>query len=281
VTVGIIGPGRAGLGLALALRRGGVRVLGVHGRRRKTVPRGLRLSVGGLPPWLGDVDVVLLAVRDDALPALVRSLARAPWRRGQVVLHLSGALTHRVLAPLRRAGVRVASWHPLMAVSADPRKAALHFRGATFAVEGETAAVRAGERLARALGGRPMRLPAAAKVRYHAGAVFASNYLVVMLAEAEALLVAAGIPRRRAREALLPLALVSLENVWESGPIAALTGPVRRGDEATVRRHLAALGPRARALYAAAGAAAAGLAGEAGLPPATVRRMLTLLRGVS
>lgn len=255
-----------------------MRVAGVHGRRRKPVPRGLRLSVGGVPSWLAAADVVLLAVRDDALPALVRSLGRAPWRRAQVVLHLSGALTHRVLAPLRRAGVRVASWHPLMAVSADPQKAAAHFRGATFAIEGDAVAVRAGAALARALGGRPMRLPAAAKVRYHAGAVFASNYLVAMLAEAEALLVAAGIPRRRAREAILPLALVSLENVWEAGPVAALTGPVRRGDAATVRRHLAALGAKTRALYAAAGLAAAELAGEAGLPSADVGRMRALLR---
>ena len=77
MTVGIVGPGRAGLGLALALRRAGVRVLGVHGRRRKPVPRGVRLSVGGLPPWIADADVVLLAVRDDALRGLVRELARA------------------------------------------------------------------------------------------------------------------------------------------------------------------------------------------------------------
>jgi predicted short-subunit dehydrogenase-like oxidoreductase (DUF2520 family) len=280
VRVGIVGPGRAGLGLALACRRAGVAVAGVHGRRRKAVPRGLRLSVGGLPPWLDEVDVVLLAVGDDGLPDLVRSLARVPWRRGQVVMHLSGALTHRVLAPLRRAGAAIASWHPLMTVSTDPRRASSHFRGAAFGVEGDASAVRAGARLARLLGGRPVRLPAAGKVRYHAGAVFASNYLVVMLEEAEVLLAAAGMSRRQARAALLPLALASLENVLDAGPAAALTGPVRRGDVATVRRHLAALrGPRRR-LYAAVAQAATRLARTAGLPAGPVRQLQRTLREV-
>lgn len=278
--VGIVGPGRAGLGLALALRRAGVTVCGVHGRRPKPVPRGVRLSVGDVPPWLADADVVLLAVRDDALAALVRGLARGPWRGGQVALHLSGALTHAVLAPLRRAGVRTASWHPLMTVSADPRRAAAHFRGATFALEGDAAAVRAGTRLARLLGGRPVRVRAAAKTRYHAGAVFASNYVVVMLEEAEMLLAAAGMTRPQARAALLPLALASLENVLDAGPAAALTGPVRRGDVATVRRHLAALrGPRRR-LYAAVAEAATRLARTAGLEDGPVRELQrTLARG--
>ncbi len=273
MTVGIIGPGRAGLGLALALRRAGVRVLGVHGRRRKPVPHGIRLTTGDAPPWLDEADVVLLAVRDDALPALVRGLARAPWRRGQVALHLSGALTHAVLAPLARRGVRVASWHPLRTVGADPRRAARRFAGATFALEGEAAAVRAGARLARALGGRPVRLRAAAKARYHAGAVFASNYVVVMLETAEALLALAGMSRSQARAALLPLTLASLENVLDDGPAAALTGPVRRGDMATVRRHLAALPGPTRRLYAAVAEAATRLAHEAGLPAASAREL--------
>jgi len=277
VRVGIVGPGRAGLGLALALRRAGVTVLGVHGRRRKRVPRGVKLSIGGLPPWLAAADVVLLAVRDDTLRDLARALAAARWRRGQVALHLSGALSSAVLAPLARAGARTGAWHPLMTVSADPRRAAGHFRGATFAIEGDAAAVRTGARLARDLGGRPVRLPAAAKVRYHAGAVFASNFVVALLEEAETLLASAGMSRRRARAALLPLALASLENVWAAGPAGALTGPVRRGDVATVRRHLRALRGEQRALYAAASVSAVRLAQEAGLPATTARRLLTTL----
>ncbi len=271
-SVGILGPGRAGLGLALALRRAGITVLGVHGRRRKAVPRGVRLSVGDVPPWLGAADIILLAVRDDALEGAVRQLAQAQRAlAGSVVLHLSGALTAQVLAPLRRAGAAVGSLHPLMTVSADPGLAARRFRGAAFALEGDRQAVRAAARLARALGGLPVEVPAAAKVRYHAGAVFASNYLVAMLGAAEALLQAAGFSERRAREALAPLAAASVANVARVGPVRALTGPVARGDAAVVRRHMAALPAALKRSYAAAGRLALLLAELGGLAPGRAR----------
>lgn len=248
--VGIVGPGRAGLGLALALRRAGIVVIGVHGRRRKAMPRGVRLSVGGAPPWLGAVDVVLLAVRDDAIAGAVRAL-KGLALRGTVVLHLSGSQTAAALAPLRRRGAAVGAMHPLMTVSAEPRRAARHFAGATFALDGDAAALRAARRLVRDLGGHAVTIAPGAKARYHAGAVFASNYVVTLLALAEGQLVAAGFTARAARSALAPLVRASVANVEALGPAAALTGPIARGDEATVRRHLAALPREARAVYAA------------------------------
>ena len=276
--VGIVGPGRAGLGLAVALRRAGVRVLGVHGRRAKPVPRGVRLTVGPRPPWLRDADVVLLAVRDDALPAVVAELADAePSRPGQVVLHLSGALASDVLSPLQRRGARTGSMHPLMTVGDEPARAARHFRGATFALEGELAAVRVADSLVRALGGLPATIAPEAKAAYHAGAVFASNYLVTALATAERLLGSAGMPAETARAALLPLARATLENVATAGPAGALTGPVARGDGATVRRHRLALGGDERRLYDALARATLALAKERGLAPAAQSALLAAL----
>lgn len=277
-SIGIIGPGRAGLGLALALRGAGLAVAGVHGRRRKSVPRGVRLSVGGMPPWLGEAGVVLLAVRDDALPGLVRALVRSGLARGCVFLHLSGALTSRVLAPLRARGAAVGAMHPLMTVSDEPRRAAAHLRGATFAIEGDAAAVRAARRLARAVAAVPVAIRPSGKARYHAGAVFASNYLVTMLATAQAQLVAAGLSEPAARRALAPLARASLANVADHGPLRALTGPVARGDVATLRRHLAALPDETRRLYAAVGRATLALARRAGLGPARAGAVERLLR---
>ena len=273
-SVGILGPGRAGLGLALALRRAGITVLGVHGRRRKPVPRGVRLSTGDLPPWLGDVDVVLLAVRDDALPGLVRELACArALGRAQVVLHLSGAQPAAVLDPLRRRGAAVGAMHPLMTVSADPRHAAARFRGAAFALDGDPAAVRAARRLARALGGQPVAIAEGAKARYHAGAVFASNYVVALLAVAEDLLVASGFARHAARRALAPLTQASVDNVAAYGPARALTGPLARGDVRTLRRHLAALPAPVRRLYTELGRATLELAKRGGLDARAARRV--------
>jgi len=261
--VGIVGPGRAGLGLALALAKARVTVLGVHGRRAKEVPRGVRLTVGPVPPWLAEADVVLLAVGDDALPGLVADLARAGVvRPGQVVLHLSGAQTSEVLAPLQDQGAVAGSMHPLMTVSGEPSRAAPHFRGATFALEGEFEAVRVADGLVRALGGIPAMIAPEAKAAYHAGAVFASNYLVTALEVAERLLGAAGMPAEAARAARLPLARATLENVAALGPAAALTGPVARGDAATVRRHREAMDPDQRRLYDALARATLALAKE-------------------
>jgi predicted short-subunit dehydrogenase-like oxidoreductase (DUF2520 family) len=263
--------------LALALKAAGVPVVGVHGRRRKPVPRGLALSAGGSPPWLDRADVVLLAVRDDALAPLVRTLSPHA-RRNQVFLHLSGARTSQVLTPLARRGAHAGSLHPLMTVAKEPRDAASRLQGATFALEGDPAAVRAGRRLARALGGVPAVVPPKARPAYHAGAVFASNYVVAALAAAEDLLVEAGLTRRAARAALARLARASVENAAAVGPAAALTGPIARGDVATVRRHLASLDAGMRRLYAALGRHALRLAREAGLRGARARAIARLLR---
>ena len=277
--MGIIGPGRAGLGLALALRRARVKVLGVHGRRDRPMPAGVRLTLGPVPPWLSSVGIVVLAVRDDALGALVGDLARAGGvGRGHVALHLSGALTRSVLAPLADAGAATGSMHPLMTVSPEPAQAARHFRGATFFLEGDLEAVGVADALVRRLGGIPLTLAPEAKPLYHAGAVFASNYVVTMLAAALRLFESAGIGREPALDALLPLARATLDNVAAAGPAGALTGPIARGDAATARRHLSALQHKDAELYRAVGRETLRLAREAGLTETQAAKLEEILR---
>ena len=277
--VGIVGAGRAGLALAVALRRARIDLLGVHGRRERPVPPGVALTAGGAPPWLGHAGVVVLAVRDDALAACVADLARAaPLAPGQVVLHLSGVLTSEVLAPLAALGARTGSMHPLVAFAPEPAAASRQFRGATFVLEGDLRAVGTADAIARRLGGAPVTLAPEAKPLYHAGAVFASNYLVSLLAVAVRLMEEAGIGADRALAALLPLARGTLENVAAAGPVAALTGPVARGDLATVRRHLMALRHADADLYRAAGREALRLARAAGLDEAKAERLEEALR---
>ena len=243
------------------------------------MPPGLPLTIGPLPPWLGAVGVIVLAVRDDALEALVADLARSgAVGRGHVVLHLSGALTRGVLAPLSEAGAATGSMHPLMTVSLEPARAARHFRGATFVLEGDLDAVGIADALVRRLGGVPLPLAPEAKPLYHAGAVFASNYVVTLLGEAARLLEEAGIGREAALAALLPLARATLDNIEAAGPASALTGPIARGDAATLRRHLSALPHRDAELYRAVGRETLRLAREAGLDEARAARLEELLR---
>ena len=277
--VGIVGPGRAGLGLAAALRRARVRVLGVHGRRASAAPPGLKLSSGGTPPWLAAAGVVVLAVPDDALPAVVAELARggglAP---GAVVLHLSGALTSEVLAPLAALGAATGSMHPLVAFAPDPAKVPGQLRGATFALEGDLEAVGVADAIVRRLGGVPATIAPELKPLYHAGAVFASNYLVGLVAAAARLLERAGIAGADAVAALSPLVRATVANLEAAGPAAALTGPIARGDFATVRRHLMALSPADAELYRALGRETLKLAREAGLEAGKAERIEGLLR---
>ncbi len=271
-TVGIIGPGRAGVGVALALALAGHEVL-LYGRRKKAVPEPLTLTVGPAdsppPAWIARAGVVILAVRDDAIRFLAESLARTgAVRPDQVVLHLSGAQGQEALAPLLPSRAALGSLHPLQTIAAAER-APERLKGAWAAVEGMPRAVQAAEGLARALGLRPFHIPSEAKPIYHAGAVFASNYFVVVEAVAQRLLCLAGLSDAEAWQALRPLVAGTFDNLTGQGPLAALTGPVARGDTATLRRHIERLSRDDALLYRALGRAALELARERGMDETT------------
>jgi predicted short-subunit dehydrogenase-like oxidoreductase (DUF2520 family) len=270
--IGVIGPGRAGQGLAVALVRGGHQVR-LHGRRGIAVPPPLVLTWGGPPPWLGEVEVVLVAVRDDAVAAAARDLAAG----GRVtathaVLHLSGMLDETALAPLRTTGASLGCLHPLQAIS-QPERAPDRLRGALAALTGDARAVEIGAALARSMGMLPVVLAGAAKPRYHAAAAIASNYLVVLAAVAERLMTEAGLPQEEARAGVAALMDGTLANVRIEGP-SALTGPIVRGDVETVRAHLAVLPPDLQSLYRVLGRAALR---EARLPDEAACAMRSLL----
>ena len=266
-----------GLGLALA---GAGYTVRLHGRAKKAVPRPLTLSVGAAdepPPWIADPAVIILAVRDDALRPLAGALAAASAIGSeQVVLHLSGVHGQEALGPLVGSRAALGSLHPLQTIS-EPERAAERLKGAWAAVEGMPRAVAAAERLAQDVGLRPFRIASQAKPMYHAGAVFASNYFVVVEAVAQRLLRHAGLTDAEAWQALRPLVEGTLENLGRLGPVGALTGPVARGDEATIRRHVEALTRDDATLYRVLGRAALELAQKRGMDTATATRVAEAL----
>jgi len=277
--VAVIGPGRAGVGLALALSRVGYDVR-LHGRTKKPVPKPLTLTVGPAdqpPAWLAQAGVVILAVRDDAIRPLADALARAGTIRAEhVVLHLSGVQGQEALGPLVSSRAALGSLHPLQTI-ADPAQAPERLPGAWAAVEGMPRAVQAAEGIAQALGMRPFRIASKAKPVYHAAAVFASNYFVVVEAVAQRLLRHAGLSDAEAWQALRPLVRGTFENLSRQEPMAALTGPVARGDEATIRRHLESLTHDDALLYRALGRAALELAQKGGMDEATAAQIAAAL----
>ena len=266
-----------GLGLALA---GAGYTVRLHGRTKKAVPRPLTLSVGPgdePPPWIAQLAIIILAVRDDAIRPLAGVLADAGTIGSQqVVLHLSGVHGQEALGPLVGSRAALGSLHPLQTIS-EPERAAERLKGAWAAVEGMPRAVEAAERLAQDVGLRPFRIASQAKPMYHAGAVFASNYFVVVEAVAQRLLRHAGLTDAEAWQALRPLVEGTLENLARLGPVGALTGPVARGDEATVRRHVEALTQDDAALYRVLGRAALELAQKRGMDEGTAARIAAAL----
>ena len=179
--------------------------------------------------------VWLLALGDDAIAPGCAALAAAQPLAGSVVFHCSGAKASTELQAARDRGALVASVHPVRSF-ADPDTVAAGFAGTFCGIEGDAAALALLEPCFDAIGARLVRIDPAAKTVYHAAAVFASNYLVTVLDAALRAYQAAGVPEAVARELARPLALETVANVFRIGPEAALSGPIARGDLATVAR---------------------------------------------
>ena len=211
---------------------------------------------------LRPAQVWMLAVGDDQIAPVCAALAGSGLLAGATVFHCSGAKASNELQAARDAGARVASVHPVRSF-ADPAAVAAAFDGTWCGVEGDAEALALLTPACEAIGARLTHIDAAAKTVYHAASVFASNYLVTVLDAALRAYAAAGVPPEVARELARPLASETLNNVFKLGAPGALSGPIARGDFATVARQHAALqewdAPTA-ALYAALVAATTPLA---------------------
>jgi predicted short-subunit dehydrogenase-like oxidoreductase (DUF2520 family) len=266
-----------GQGLAIALGAAGVEVV-LLARRPRSVSEPLVLFPGSWGEGTRGAAIVLLATPDDAIPAAAAELARAgAIAESQVVLHLSGLLDRRALESLVSTGAGLGSFHPLQTI-ADPGSARARLIGAYAGIEGDSRAMADGEWLAMMLAMHPIRLTPEAKPAYHAGAVFAANFLVALAGVAERLARQAGVPPADASRLYLPLLQGAVINL-DSGAARALTGPIVRGDVVTIRAHLAALGAEDRDLYRALALATLPLAREAGLSAEAAARVGDVLSG--
>lgn len=258
LSVRIVGRGRVGRGLRRALRRAGIEARLVAGRSR---PRASR-----------DVPTIL-AVPDPAIPSVAASLEVEP---GAVVLHCSGRLSPEALRV--GEGVHVGAMHPLASFADPKRPPALE--GTTFVIDGDRAAVAVALRVAKACGARALVAPLHGPA-YHAAAALAANGAAALSAIAVRVLRAIGASERDAQRAIGALLRTVGENVEAVGVPGALSGPVIRGDAATVLAHRAALGaldPDARRAYDAVAPAILDCALAAGLDEADAGEVRRALR---
>lgn len=267
----LLGWSRAGTHVLRALGRTGAEVVGVWNRTPRSFGEFDRHALNAVPD-LGTAlaarapTLIILATADGAIRGLAEALAASPslWRHHPLVLHLSGLHDSTILGALAQAGAVTGSLHPLRSYpvhATDDRG----LEGAYVGVEsGDPSTVVRLMRVAAAAGARPFEIASGAKIDYHLAAVHASNHLAAVFDASCRHFERAGLASELARAVAAELGRGTLENLAKSGAEAALTGPVVRGDVATVARHLETLPPGAdRAFYLACARATLALARRA------------------
>lgn len=288
--VSIIGTGRLGTAIAIALAEEGYSIAALVAHRRESVRRAAALP-GRLLDGLTRVlavkelaksrapELLIIATPDDQIAKVAETVAKLDWNIGpnSTVLHTSGALSASVLSPLRKNGWSTGSLHPLVSVS-EPMVGARLLRGAFWSVEGDQRAIRLGKTIVRDLDGKSFSITSANKPLYHAAAVMASGNVTALFDVAIEMLAECGLTRRQAQSALLPLLASAVRNLEVLDPAAALTGTFARGDLETVKRHLASLknNQTALELYRLLGLRSLDLAGSR-LDPAVVKQIKRLI----
>lgn len=274
----LVGAGRAGRALAAAFRAAGL-------------PHALVDRVGiveqhGPPVFTSRADAVhqspaiLVAVRDGQLDVALDELRdRDGVRTDAVVLQVSGSAEPAARERIAAMGVHYGTFHPLLPLI-DPALASFRLQGSVIGIEGDAAAHDVAAHLAMRLGATTIEIPRAERAAYHAAAVIASNFPVTLAALAEGLLSRIGVDSVAAHRAVRALMAASVENL-AAAPRAldALTGPIARGDVATVRAHATALhGTRPyHDVYEVLSRATLALMRERGDDPATVQALETAI----
>jgi len=257
--ISIIGAGRLGTALGIALQRAGYDITLVVTTHSRTAQRAARMIGGGVlgisasqlklrsrhAEVLAMSSLILISTPDNAIKrtaTLIGNLIDGTKRRpkAQTILHTSGALSSAELRAAKRPAVAIGSMHPLVAIG--KRASAVDtFENSFFCVEGDPKAVRVAMALVRNLHGRFFAIRPAYKPLYHTAAVMAAGNVVALFEIAVGMLQACGISARKSRQILLPLIKSSIANLDEMDSADALTGPLVRGDTETVRKHLAAM----------------------------------------
>jgi len=277
-TVALIGAGRVARGLGARLREAGWKIGAVTARRLGAARSAVR-AIGGGTACVGigrrvlNAEVLLLAVPDDALAGVAAQIERVCGDElaRRIVVHTSGALSADALEAVARRGAWTGVMHPMQTFGARTRP---RLEGVLFGIEGHPEALRLIRQMVRSLGGEAARVKPGRKAQYHCAGTFAAAHVLAAVEAAVQLAVDAGLQRRQATRALLRLAKQVLDNRDLLGPHAAWTGPLSRGDFATIRLHWQALGgmpEELREAYAAMSRLAARLLMES--PEAALERL--------
>ena len=272
-TISIVGAGKVGRTFGRLAREGGhFTVQTILNRSMASAAEAAEFIGAGEPSTTFDdlegSDIILIAVADDALASVARSIARAQADlTGKIVFHCSGSKSSGVLEPLRNAGANTGSLHPVKSF-ASATAAVASFPGTFCAIEGDPAAIAVMTELVSGMGGRVFQIDPDKKLIYHAANVFVCNYLMALMETGLTCFQAAGVTKDQATAMIEPIVRETLDNFFDLGPARGLTGPVARGDKHLVGEQLARLAdvdPELAHLYAGLGKVALKLSSAKGV----------------
>lgn len=251
-TVAIIGAGRVGSSMGFLLKRAGYTVTAVAAHTAESAQKASTFIGSGEPTTdvvhaASKAQVVFITTPDRIIKETCNMIANA-LKSGALVLHMSGAHSLDLLDAARIAGAHRAVLHPLQSVASREQGIAT-LPGSYFRIETDPEAQVLAREIVTALGGIELVMPKWSPDKdsaalYHAGAVAVSNYFVALVDYGLRFYQALGAERNEALKAVLPLIRGTLHNIETLGIPDALTGPIMRGDEQTVRDHLHAMQKR-------------------------------------
>ena len=240
--ISIIGTGRLGGALAIALAKNGHTIENLVARKIENAQR-VAAVINPKPELLSSNELseissetILITTQDFEIENAARQLAEKLQHK-PFVFHTSGSLSSDILQTLKDAGCRIGSIHPLVSIS-DAVLGAKRFADVYFCVEGDAESVAVAEKIVSSLNGKSFRVATEYKTLYHASAVTASGHLVALIDVAIEMLGKCGLDETDAREIFLPLIKSTVENLQTQTTSAALTGTFSRADVKTVENHL-------------------------------------------
>lgn len=258
--VGIIGGGKVGSCLAEYLKAVGQlgAITGSSAEHSKELAEKFAVAYCDNNKLVELNDVILITVPDRRIGTVTQAIAKENISlQKKIFLHCSGSLGLEPLACLKDCGAFVGSLHPLQSFAGG----AADLKGVYMAIDGDSAALTAAEQLVQIFGGVSFRVPAAERAAYHAAACICSNYAVTVEALAQKLMSRWTDSDEAAWQALLPLFKGTAANLLGTkNPGAVLTGPIARGDGATVSKHLEVIPKELTNVYCSLGMAAVHLA---------------------
>ena len=245
--IGFIGAGQLAVPVAWSLARAGFQVVGAASRSRASAEK-FAAGIAGARAYdnaqnlVEESDLVVIAVPDDAIAPITRSLA---WQKRHSVVHCSAATEVSALSAAAEQGASTGGFHPLQTFT-NAEAAMQTLPGCAAAIEAEDQSLLdLLWAMATALGCKPFRLPAGARPLYHASGSFAGSFLVRLMNDALDLWEAFGVDREQAFQALMPLTKGTVAALEANGPVKSLAGPIARADVGTVERHIAAVREKA------------------------------------